>query len=116
LSIVISAADKRLLVLRNGEVIGSAPVTIEGEVTGPSAYTLRAIDAAGFHWLQLSLLGQAGAGEVTPQERERLSMPEDFRRSLAAILTPGTTVVVTNDTLQNGSTGQKVTVITGEDK
>lgn len=115
-SMVISAADRRLLVLRNGVPIGSAPVTLSGAVTGAAAYTLRAVDADGLHWMRLTLPGQSAAGstEVTPEERARLSIPEDFRNALAAILTPGTTVVVTPDTLQNGSSGKALTVISGE--
>lgn len=118
LSIVISAADKRMVVLRNGVIIGSAPVTIAGQVDGPSAYTLRAIDHDGFHWLQLSLPAAASGRplEVTAQERERLRLPEDFRGSLASVLTPGATVVVTPDTLQTGSTGEQLTIMTGDDK
>jgi hypothetical protein len=115
LSIVISSADRRLIVLRNGVVIGSASVTIAGEVTGPSAYTLRAIDPGGYHWLQLALPGQAlGGAELSAQERNRLSLPEDFRRSLAAVLTPGATVVVTPDTLRGANTGKPIKVLTGE--
>ncbi|MDB5687725.1 MAG: L,D-transpeptidase, partial [Rhizorhabdus sp.] len=92
----------------------SAPVTIAGAVTGSMAYTLRAIDADGFHWLRLSLPGQTeGAGiDLAPEERARLRLPEDFRRSLASVLTLGTTVVVTPDTLRSGNAGRKLTVIT----
>ena len=117
LSIVISAADRRLLVLRNGVAIGSTPVRIEGAVTGTTAYTLRAVDAEGFHWMRLALPGQTCAGtELTAAERGRLSLPEDFRAKLADILQPGTTVVVTPDTLHSGGTGKQMTVITGDDK
>ena len=117
LSIVISTADRRMLVLRNGVTIGSAPISITGEVAGPSAYTLRAVDAAGFHWLRLLLPGQQAGGpaEVDAAERARLRLPEDFRQTLAASLAPGATVVVTMDTLQSGGTGRKLTVIAGED-
>lgn len=116
LSIVISAADRRMVVLRSGVIIGTAPVSLTGNVDGPSAYTLRAIDPEGFHWLQLSFPAAAGSQrvEVTAQERERLQLPEDFRRSLAAVLTPGATVVVTPDTLQSGGTGEQLTVMTGD--
>jgi hypothetical protein len=115
LSIVISTADRRLLVLRNGVAIGSAPIELDGEIEGMRAYTLRAVDGGGPHWMRLSLPGQEGApdAEVTAEERGRLRLPEAFRRSLAAILTPGTTVVVTRDTLQSGSAGRKLTVMTG---
>lgn len=118
LSIVISAADKRMVVLRSGVIIGSAPVSITGNFDGPSAYTLRAIDRQGFHWLQLSFPTVAGGPrlEVTAEERERLQLPEDFRRSLAAVLTPGATVVVTPDTIQTGGTGEQLTIMTGDAK
>ncbi|WP_414899934.1 L,D-transpeptidase [Sphingomonas flavalba] len=119
LSIVISTADRRMLVLRNGVTIGSAPVAISETVDGPRAYTLRAVDAAGFHWMRLLLPGQGADGEpaeVSSAERARLRLPEDFRQALAAALAPGATVVVTTDTLQSGATGRKLTVIAGEDR
>jgi hypothetical protein len=113
ISLVISGADKRLLVLRNGVLIGSTPVGIAGAVTGATAYTLRAIDGDQFHWLQLALPGQTvGLNAELPQsERDRLTIPEDFRRQLAAALKPGTTVVVTPDSLSAVSTGNKLTVM-----
>ena len=46
-SVLVSAADRRAIVIRNGTVIGSAPVTVEGPVTGTWAYALRNIDEAG---------------------------------------------------------------------
>lgn len=117
ISIVISAADKRLVVLRNGVSIGSAPVIIDAEVTHPHAFSLRAIRPDGFDWLQLFLPGQTPeTSEVQATDRAKLHMPEDFRRLLASTLTPGTTVVVTPDTLQSGSTGKKLTVIKSDDK
>lgn len=119
LSIVISTADRRMLVLRNGVTIGSAPVAIAEAINGPRAYTLRAIDADGFHWMRLLLPGQSADGEpveVSSAERARLHLAEDFRQALATALAPGATVVVTTDTLQSGATGKKLTVIAGEDK
>ncbi|ARS27526.1 hypothetical protein KC8_09505 [Sphingomonas sp. KC8] len=117
ISIIISASDRRLLVLRNGVEIGRTPVTISGPVTGASAYTLRAKDDTGFHWLQLPLPGQAvePGQELSAEERERLHIPEDFRVRLAAMLVPGTTVVLTSDTLRSGGSGRKMTVIAGDE-
>ncbi|MFC6647092.1 hypothetical protein ACFQBQ_16225 [Granulicella cerasi] len=39
-SLILSGADRRLIVLRNGILIGSSPVTIAGEITETAAYSL----------------------------------------------------------------------------
>ena len=113
-SIIISAADSRMLVLRNGVPIGSAPVRIAGEVTGTTAYTLGAIEGDDYRWMKLPMPGETLAGpvEVTPDERARLTVPEDIRKAMAGVVTPGTTVVVTPDTLRSGGAGKKMTVMT----
>ncbi|MGE0773754.1 MAG: L,D-transpeptidase [Sphingomonadaceae bacterium] len=114
-SIIVSARDERAVVLRNGVEIGSAPVAIRGRITGIHAFTLASIDGNGTHWMFLPMLGNTRAGEVSLQDRERLRLPEIFRRDLLTVLKPGSTLIVTADTLQSASTGAPVTVITGED-
>lgn len=114
-SIIVSAADRRAIVLRNGIEIGSAPVGIEGSVTGTWAYALREIDAEGQHWLRLQLSDDpAGDQRVPPEEWRRFHAPESFRRSVAQIVQPGTTIVVTADTLSSADSGTAVTVIEDE--
>lgn len=114
-SIVISGADQRILVLRNGIEIGSAPARIEGGVTQPSAYTLSSVADGKFNWMRIALPGQQGAGTaLSAEERAKLRMPESFRRNLAGILQPGATVVITKDSLQTADTGEAVTVIAEE--
>nr|WP_241654546.1 L,D-transpeptidase [Granulicella sibirica] len=46
-SLILSAADHRLVVLRNGVLIGSSPVTIAGYVTNTTAYSLTKVDQEG---------------------------------------------------------------------
>ncbi len=114
-SIVISAADRRLIVLRNGVEIGSAPISIDGPVTQPAAYSLQSVDGGSFQWLRIALPGQKDTdATVSANERARLHLPERFRRSLAAILQPGATAVVTANSLQQSDTGERLTVIAGE--
>lgn len=109
-SVIVSAADRRALVLRNGSVIGSAPVTIEGRVAGTWAYALRSIDKDGQHWVRFQMSDKSSVGEqIDRSEWQRFSAPEAFKRGVAAIISPGTTVVVTPDSLS--SAAAPVTVI-----
>ena len=103
-SVVVSAADRKAVVLRNGVVIGSAPVTVQGPMTGSWAYALRNIDQQGQHWMKLQLSAKAPAGEpVAREEWQRFKAPEEFKRAVAAIVQPGMTVVVTADSLRPGA-------------
>src|SRR3546814_1877507 len=112
---MLRASDARAVVLLNGVEVGSTRNAIRGRMSGLQAFTLSSIDHHGTHWMYLPLLGSARAGEVSRQERERLTLPEEFRQNLLTILKPGSTLIVTADSLQSGSTGAPVTVITGED-
>jgi L,D-transpeptidase catalytic domain len=118
LSIVLSGHDKRIVVLRNGVEIGSSAVQINGPVTETMAFTLRDVDASGYHWLRLPVPGQMStvAGEMTPIERARVVMPETFRASVAAALQPGTTLLVTRQSLASGGTGKRMTILTTDKK
>lgn len=99
-SIVVSTANQRALVLRNGVVIGSAPVSVEGPVTGTWAYALRSIDAQGQHWVRLTLSAkQSPAMEVAKTEWSRFRAADAFKRAVASVIEPGTTIVVTSDSV-----------------
>lgn len=111
-SIVISVADRRVLVLRNGVVIGAAPAAIDRSVTGTSAYMMRAGAGGAREWLRIALPGPlASAAGPAPGS---IRVPDEFRRQVEGILTPGTTVVITADTLRAGSAGRALTVVEGE--
>lgn len=114
-SIVVSVADKRAVVLRNGVEIGSATVSVEGPIAGSWAYALRSVDAAGQHWIRVPLSPQAARDWHVPREEwKRFSAPDSFRRAVRDIVVPGTTIVVTIDSLKEGSTGAALTVIETE--
>jgi hypothetical protein len=53
MSIVISAADRRAIVIKDGQEIGSAPVRLTEPLNGGTAYVLRSWDDSGKHWLKL---------------------------------------------------------------
>lgn len=103
-SIIVSAADRRAVVLRNGIQIGSAPVSIQGPVAGTWAYALRSVDRNGQHWLRVKLSVASSTDQRVPREEwRRFHAPEEFRRAVAAIVRPGTTVIVTADSLHTGA-------------
>lgn len=101
-SVIVSASDRRAVVLRNGVVIGSAPVTIRGEVAGTWAYALRSIDGDGEHWVRLQLSRTRSRDEQVPSsEWQRFETSDAFKSAVAALVTPGMTIVVTPDSLRN---------------
>ena len=103
-SVVVSASDARAIVLRNGIIIGSAPVAVQGSVSGTWAYALRSIDAAGQHWVRLQLSGSpASEQQVSAAEWQRFAAPAAFRKAVAGIVAPGMTIVVTPDSLRTAA-------------
>ncbi len=110
-SVIISVADQRATVLRNGVEIGSAPVRVNGPVNGGWAYALRAWDESGQHWLKLQYSGTGQDMEVPPGEGDRFDAPWDFRHNVQTVLRPGSVVIVTPQSLRAGSTGDSLTVI-----
>lgn len=103
-SVIVSAKDRRALVLRNGVVIGSAPVRIEEPVTGTWAYALRSFDQGGSHWVRLQLSAKSSDPEqVRQSEWQKFVAPDSFKKAVASILQPGSTIVVTPDSLRSAA-------------
>lgn len=116
-SIIVSGRDRRIVVLRNGVEIGSSAIVIDGPVTRTEAFTLNRIDEDGAHWLRLPLPGLAlgSATEMTPGEQARGHFPDAFRQHIRSVIEPGTTLLVTRDSIRSSGTGTAMTVVTGED-
>ncbi|MCD2315385.1 L,D-transpeptidase [Sphingomonas sp. IC-11] len=112
-SIIVSGRDKRIIVLRNGKQIGSATVVLDEPITATQAFTLRALDTEGPHWLRLPLPGGGlnATGELTTHDLTKGHVPDEFRSKLEAVLTPGTTMLVTRETLATSGTGNKLAVL-----
>lgn len=103
-SVIVSSSDRRAVVLRNGAIIGAAPVTINMPVTGTFAYALKSVDSSGQHWVRIALSG-AGRGnqEVPRDEWQKFTVPDVFKKAVAAIVEPGMTIVVTPDSLRSAA-------------
>lgn len=110
-SIVVSAADGRAVVLRNGIPIGSSPIAIEGRLARTTAYVLQERTGPGRRWLRIPLPGQTVDPKATPELRGRIQAPDEFRRKVESVLAPGATVVVTPDSLRAGHSAQSVTLV-----
>jgi len=117
-SILLSYADRRAYVWRNGIQIGQAPlgissgskppqgvfVMLEGEEPSDSRYPGLKMHP----WTTLSLDGGNTRGNAVATMRSQLSLPADFRKKLNKALTPGTILVATSEssnknTRSNGS-------------
>jgi hypothetical protein len=103
LSIIVSAADKRLVVLRNGIAIGHSAAEIEGGINRTTAYVLNGVVDGRRTWSRIALPGQAE--EEAQALRGRIRVAESFRALVDPLLTLGTTVIVTGDSLQSGGSG-----------
>lgn len=117
ISILVSAADRELRVIRNGVEIGRAPVGIGRPVERTEVYQLFWADPKWdqFMWVSVPLEAGAEAVEVSPDERAQLTLPGEFRESLAAELWPGATVVVTPDTLASASFDRTIEILAPEE-
>ena len=104
-SVVVSAADRKAIVLRNGVIIGSAPVSVSGPVSGTWAYTLRNVTPAGQQWVKLSLSSGPKNDIVPVDEWQRYSAPDAFKKAVRSIVQPGMTIVVTSDSLTPSFSG-----------
>jgi L,D-transpeptidase catalytic domain len=117
-TIVVSGRDRRIVVLRNGIEIGSGAITIDGPVTTTEAFTLNGTDSTGLHWLRLPLPGLApnSAKEMTPEEHARGHFSDELRKNIISVLEPGSTLLITRDSIKSAGTGTRLTVITESDK
>ncbi|RYD21500.1 MAG: L,D-transpeptidase, partial [Spirochaetia bacterium] len=113
LSIVVSSRDRQIRVVRNGVEIGRAPVRLRREVTGTELYTLTSMEEESdrYDWVRVPLADDEESVAVTSEERNNLSLPSDFRALLARELRPGTMVVVSSDSLENGGFDRRIQIV-----
>lgn len=106
LSVLLSYADRRVYVWRNGIQIGQAPLGVAGSKPPEGVFLMlegREPDDSRFPglkmhpWTALSLDGGNTRGNAVDTMRSQLSIPKDFRKDLNRILTPGTILVATSE-------------------
>ncbi|MEA3277479.1 MAG: L,D-transpeptidase [Pseudomonadota bacterium] len=116
LTLVASAADERVIVLRNGVEIGRARIAIDnpGKPLGTHAYTVLAGgDSQHPRWSTVGLPGHAAesAGTQDLDAVDRLLMPQTLTSRLYPLLEPGTTMLVTDAPILEHTTGPSLYVM-----
>ena len=123
-TVIISGADRRVVVSRNGKEIGRARLKVEGDAPlGTHALVL--MDGAqpgenpflpgspNPNWMHLDLPGPGDAAGTPPDPAivSRLSVSQDFARLVFDILRPGATVLVTDDAILPQTSGQSLKIL-----
>jgi hypothetical protein len=123
-SIVLSRQSQSIVVYRNGIEIGRSRIAVTGDqpfathalmlAAGPSDFPDPYVpDASKYHWLRIGVpgqLGEAGA-DADPATVARIKIPPAFVKDLSSVLTPGATVIVTEQAMLPTTTGPLVQVM-----
>jgi hypothetical protein len=117
-TLLLSAADQRVLVMRNGVEIGRARIAIDRPEAplGTHAFTAAATDDGKPRWIAVAVPGHGtdAGGPLDPAERARVHIPPDFLARVRPLLTPGTTMLVTDLPVLEETTGRGMTVVTAD--
>jgi hypothetical protein len=123
-SIVLSRQSQRIVVYRNGIEIGRAKIAITGDqpfathalvlAAGPSDFADPYVpDATKFHWLRIGVPGHMGeaGGDADPATVARIKIPPEFVKEVSSVLTPGASVIVTDQPMSPSTTGALLQVV-----
>jgi hypothetical protein len=124
-SIVMSSADARVIVIRNGVEIARARIDVRdpGKPLGTYAFMVKAgegqgesvlvKDAAARNWSVVPMPGYGDAAgiDLATVVGSRLRMQQDFAKLVYPLLVPGTTMLVTDAPVLEENTGERMTVM-----
>jgi hypothetical protein len=114
-TVLVSYADQRVLVLRNGKMIGRARIGIPPEqFHGTEAMQMVGLNANGKpNWLYIAIPGdEADTGKPFDRSRiDKVRISPDFLAKVRGILTTGSTMVVSGDSFLSGHQGERATVL-----
>jgi hypothetical protein len=114
-SIIISTGDQQVVVLRNGKEIGRAHAVVAQQSDQPQVMTLTGGDRP--EWIQVGVSSLTGEpAEIISTERvEQMHLPAAFVKEMRSVIQPGTTVLVTQASVDANSTGVQTTVMDAEE-
>lgn len=114
-TLLVSSRDQRLVVMRNGKVIGQGRIRIApGALVGTHALEFTGLDAAGrTQWVYLDVPGQEA------RKRDAFELPRAGEMDVSpaylslvrGVLTPGATLLATDGSISGGDAGATLMVI-----
>ena len=114
-TIIASSADQRLMVMRNGKLIGRGKIYIPpGRVSGDHALQFTGFDAQErTKWVYVAVPGQEQLkGKAMDFSGAKdLRIPAEYLKAVRGVLTPGTTMLVTDAAILGGGAGKPMTVV-----
>jgi hypothetical protein len=118
-SVVISAADRRAVVLRNGIEIGRARITIRDPETPLGTHAFVVVEGgapASPKWVAIGVPGHESEDKrpLDPAAASRVSLPDGLLTQVRPLLTPGTTMIVTDGAILPHTTGHPLEVVNAD--
>lgn len=108
-SIIVSAADQQVVVLRNGVEIGRSRAQVEHAV-GTNVMTFA--PGKPDHWIEVGASGPAGDPQQANSDGvEDTKLPAAFASAMRSVIVPGTTLVTTESSITSQSTGSPATLM-----
>jgi hypothetical protein len=115
-SIIISTGDQQIVVLRNGVEIGRARAAVRQDSTESQVLTLAGSRGAKAQWIQVGVQDVApeDAAIISTRGVEEMQLPVEFVSHMRSVMTPGTTVLVTQASVSGDTTGVQTTVLASD--
>lgn len=123
-SIVLSRQSETIIVYRDGVEIGRAKISVQGDqpfathalvlATGASDIIDPYVpDPHKYRWMRIGVPGRMGeaGGDPDPATIARIKIPQKFTDEVTSILSPGATLIVTDQPMTPVSTGSHVQVV-----
>ena len=115
LSILMSSADRRLIVFRNGVEVGRAKFAAQAPELklGSHVYMVQEIADGKPRWIAVGVPGHKDEDQRPLDEKAiaGLDIPDEFQAKLVPLLAPGTAVMVTDEPILAQTSGVPMTVL-----
>ena len=87
-TVVVSLADHKAIAMKGGVQIGSAPVNVNGNVTGAEVFVLESWNKTGQHWTKLHFSDDGRNTAAQPDQAQHFDAPTGFRNAVRAAFRP----------------------------